>query len=202
MANCSLALVLAMDISLSVTAQNFELQRNATADAILNDRVLASIGPEAPIAITAVYWGTSSAQVVDWVLIRSERDAVSFATRLRGVTRQSIVDSGDTRISQAIRYSSRLFVTAPCTPDRMLIDISGDGKEFHGTPSEARDEAAEAGITINGLTIINMEPDVTDFYRDNVVTPDGFLIEAQSWEHFTRAIRNKLTIEIAGYFLQ
>ena len=44
---------------------------------------------------------------------------------------------------------------------RRIIDISGDGTSNSGRPiAEARDQAVAAGVTINGLAIINNKPNL------------------------------------------
>ena len=80
-----------------------------------------------------------------------------------------------------------------------MIDVSGDGRNNRGRPAaEARDEAVRAGVTINGLPILAIEPDLEEFYRDNVIGgPGAFVIPAASFETFADAILKKLVIEIS-----
>jgi Protein of unknown function (DUF1194) len=62
----------------------------------------------------------------------------------------------------------------------------------------ARDEAVRAGIGINGLPILSIEPDLDDYYRDNVIGgPGAFMVPAASFETFGEAILKKLITEIA-----
>jgi hypothetical protein len=74
----------------------------------------------------------------------------------------------------------------------------------------ARDEAVASGITINGLVILSdrplsWNPDHTNppgglpkYYRDNVVGGVGaFVIVAENFESFGKAIIGKLIAEIA-----
>ena len=43
-----------------------------------------------------------------------------------------------------------------------MIDVSGDGANNRGRPAPmARDEAVHAGVTINGLPILALEPGST-----------------------------------------
>ena len=80
-----------------------------------------------------------------------------------------------------------------------MIDVSGDGRNNRGRPAaEARDEAVRAGVSINGLPILAIEPDLEEFYRDNVIGgPGAFVIPAASFETFADAILKKLVIEIS-----
>jgi hypothetical protein len=94
---------------------------------------------------------------------------------------------------------------------RRVIDISGDGPNNSGIPiMEARAQALAAGITINGLPIVNdrMGPgstrnirDLDKYYRDCVIGGSGaFMIVANNFADFALAIKRKLIFEIAGLF--
>jgi len=62
----------------------------------------------------------------------------------------------------------------------------------------ARDEAVRAGVGINGLPILSVEPDLDDYYRDYVIGgPGAFMVPATSYETFAEAIIKKLITEIA-----
>jgi hypothetical protein len=65
--------------------------------------------------------------------------------------------------------------------------------------SLARDEAVAAGIGINGLPILALEPDLDRYYYENVIGgPGAFVIAARSYEAFAEAILKKLITEIAS----
>jgi hypothetical protein len=71
-----------------------------------------------------------------------------------------------------------------------------------------RDRAVAAGIVINGLPIINDRPspwgmvpmpNLDLYYEDCVIGGNGaFILVANSFQDFGRAIRRKLILEIAG----
>ena len=63
---------------------------------------------------------------------------------------------------------------------RRVIDVSGDGSNNRGRPvTQARDEAVAAGIGINGLPILALEPDLDRYYQDNVIGgPGAFVVAA------------------------
>jgi hypothetical protein len=91
---------------------------------------------------------------------------------------------------------------------RQVIDISGDGANNRGVPVvEARDMAVRAGITINGLAILNDRPSrppwpeepVDIHYKTKVIGgPGAFMLVVKGFDAFAVAIRNKLIREIAG----
>ncbi len=63
----------------------------------------------------------------------------------------------------------------------------------------ARDAALAAGIGINGLPILALEPDLDRYYYENVIGgPGAFVIVAQNYDTFADAILKKLIAEIAA----
>ena len=61
------------------------------------------------------------------------------------------------------------------------------------------DEAIERGVNINGLPILEVEPDLEEYFRHNVIGgPGAFVIAAETFEDFGNAILRKLILEIAG----
>ena len=89
---------------------------------------------------------------------------------------------------------------SPFRASRRVIDVSGDGSNNRGRPvTLARDEAVAAGIGINGLPILALEPDLDRYYYDSVIGgPGAFMVAAQNYETFGDAILKKLITEIAA----
>jgi hypothetical protein len=197
-----LRLVLAVDVSGSVNETRFELQKQGYAQAFRHPRVLKAIqsGPNSRIAVTMVQWTGPAlqVQVTPWVVIKDEQSMLGFAAAIDAEPRRLF--SGGTSISGAIDYSARLLADCPHQSSRSVIDVSGDGGNNRGRPaSVARDEAVAAGIVINGLPILELEPTLDDHYLDNVIGgPNAFMVPAKSFEEFAEAILKKLIIEIAN----
>jgi hypothetical protein len=122
---------------------------------------------------------------------------LALAAAIEAAPRQLF--AGGTSISGAVDHAMTLFPRAPYSGTRRVIDVSGDGRNNRGRPAaEARDEAVRAGVTINGLPILAVEPDLEEVYRDNVIGgPGAFVIPAASFETFADAILKKLVIEIS-----
>ena len=92
-----------------------------------------------------------------------------------------------------------------------MIDVCGDGTNNAGRDvTEARDDAVKAGITINGLAIINDHPvswtyahvqppgGLPNYYRENVTGgPGSFVLEVHDFHTFGEAMTRKLVTEIA-----
>jgi len=197
-----LVLVLAVDASGSVSQQRFELQKQGYAAAFRDPRVLNAIrsGATQSIAVTMFQWTGPRLhiQVVPWMLIKDEASANAVAAAIEAAPRQLF--GGGTSISGAIDYARLLLAQAPYEPARRVIDVSGDGSNNSGRPvTLARDEAVGAGVGINGLPILTVEPDLDRYYRDFVIGgPGAFMVPATSYETFAEAIIKKLINEIAA----
>jgi Protein of unknown function (DUF1194) len=207
-----LLLVLASDVSRSVTADKFKLQREGYAAAISNPQVLDAIaaGHNHRIAILFIEWAGSSDRnvVIDWTLIDGPKAALAFGDRLLEEPRSFV---GRTSISGGIEFAMAQFSRAPFSSERQTIDVSGDGTNNAGRPvTDVRDEALRLGITINGLVILSDTPmpwnpehtnppgGLAAYYRENVVGgPGSFVIEAKDFNSFGQAIIKKLIAEIA-----
>jgi hypothetical protein len=207
-----LLLVLAADVSRSVDAQKFQLQRDGYAAALSDPRVLDAIrsGVNKRIAVCLVEWSGMGSQkvVIDWTMIDGPKAAQQFGDRLLE-TQRSFADR--TSISGGIDFALTQFARAPFEANRRTIDVSGDGTNNSGRDvRQARDEALKAGVTINGLVILSERPlpwnpehtnppgGLAQYYRDNVIGgPGAFVMEAKDFNSFGQAIINKMVAEIA-----
>jgi len=219
-AGVDLEIVLAADVSRSIDDGEFELQRKGYAAALTDPRVLKAIRAtrNGAIGVCFVEWsGEDDQQVVlDWTLIRDEEDGAAAAAAILKAPRSF---TGRTSISAAIefakaRFSKAQFGKAKWPGARRIIDISGDGTSNSGPAlTDARDQAVAAGITVNGLAIINEQPNsgysahthppggLPNYYRQNVIGgPSAFLIVVKNFNSFADAMANKLTkeIDVAG----
>ena len=196
-----LALVLAIDTSGSVSNDRMTLQIEGCADALQNERVIEAVraGEHGRIAVTLVEWSSKDrqVQVVDWTLIGDQSSALSFAAAVRRSDRSI---PGATSISGAIDFSMRLFTECRYRATRCVIDISGDGRDNDGRDvTDARADALATGITINGLPILGVEEELDLYYEQNVIGgPDAFMIAADDFSSFGKAILQKLIREIAS----
>ncbi len=196
-----LALVLAVDASGSVDATQFALQKHGYAMAFRSPEVLRAIGSGShqAIAVTMVQWTGPSlhAQVVGWTWIGDASSAIAFADAIDATPRALF--GGGTSLSGAIDYARSLFPTAPFASSRRVIDISGDGSNNRGRPAAgSRDAAVAAGLTINGLPILTLEPGLDRWYGENVIGgPGAFVIAVTNYDDFAAAILKKLVLEIA-----
>jgi Protein of unknown function (DUF1194) len=204
-----LELVLAVDVSGSIDEDEARLQRQGYIDAILNPLVIEAIksGPLQRVAFTYFEWSGDYHQrtVVDWMILDGERTAKVFTEAL---AEAPLVRANRTSISAAIDYAQKQFARNGVDGTRKVIDISGDGYNNIGrSVTDARDDAVAQGTIINGLPIINENPnptgrpgpkDLDEYFRDNVIGgPGSFVVVAYSFNDFSNAILNKLIREIA-----
>jgi Protein of unknown function (DUF1194) len=197
-----LALALAVDASGSVDQHRFELQKQGYAAAFRNPRVLDAIrsGATQSITVTMFQWTGPRLQVhvVPWTVIKDEASANAFAAAIEAAPRQLF--GGGTSISGAIDYGRLLLLQTGFAPTRSVIDVSGDGSNNSGRPvTSARDDAVRAGVGINGLPILSIEPGLDRYYYEYVIGgPGAFMVPADSYDTFADAILKKLITEIAA----
>jgi len=207
-----LLLAFAVDVSRSIDAAKFKLQRDGYVAAINNPRVVEAIrsGRHRRIAVSFIEWsGVASQKLVsDWTVINNAESARRFTDGLVEAPR-SFADR--TSISAGIDFAVQQLERAPFEATRRAIDVSGDGTNNSGRDvTVARDQALAKGITINGLVILSTEPlawnpehtnppgGLAEYYKRNVVGgPGAFVVVAQDFESFGQAMINKLIGEVA-----
>jgi hypothetical protein len=201
-ANVDMQLVLAVDASGSVSQERFELQRQGYAAAFRHPQVLRAIrsGHTQSIAVIMMQWTgpTMQAIAVPWTLVRDQASAAALADAIEKAPRQLF--GGGTSISGAIDFGVALMPTGPYRGQKRVIDVSGDGSNNRGRPvTLARDDAVRTGVTVNGLPILALEPDLDRYYFENVIGgPGAIMVPAVDYGAFAQAILKKLVLEIAA----
>lgn len=201
-ADVDLQLILAVDASGSVNTARFELQKRGYAAAFRDPRVQKAIagGANQAIAVTMLQWTGPflQVQVVPWTELHDAASAAAFASLIDAAPRRLF--GGGTSISGVIDRAMKLFPPDPPVGMRRVIDISGDGANNSGRASaNARDDAVAQGVIINGLPILNIEPDLDIAYRRDVIGgPGSFMIVINNYDQFSEAIVRKLVTEIAA----
>lgn len=208
-------LVLAVDISLSMSQKELEIQRDGYIAAITSAPVIDAIrdGIHGKIALSYMEWAGDQSQyvIVPWTVIASHEDAERVAEMIRTGEHNR---ARRTSISGGLRFASDLFAESSFRSLKRVVDVSGDGPNNQGEwVNVVRDELVSRGIVINGLPIMaDFEymaafniPDL-DVYYEKCVTggPGSFVIPVHDWTFFPEAVRRKLVLEIAsnGYVPQ
>lgn len=207
------ALVLVTDVSRSIDDGEYDLEKHGYAAAFTDQRVINAVtgGIIGAIAVSYVeFAGDGQAKtVLDWTTIHDAASAHGFADRLLAAPRSFW---GRTAISGGIDHAMQMFAEAPVTPTHRMIDVCGDGTNNAGRDiTAARDDAVAAGVTINGLAIINERPvywafahvqppgGLDNYYRQNVTGgPGSFVLVVHDFASFQEAMTRKLVSEIAS----
>lgn len=192
---CDLALLLALDISGSVDAHEYAIQRDGLALA-LNDGLVAEALVQAEAQVAVLQWTGSTRQsiTIPWRQMRSFADVQQLA---RAVAEDARVwRNFSTAIGEAMQVGLQSFEEVHCA--RKVMDISGDGASNEGIePSQMAATLREAGIVVNGLVIEGADDDLTGYFWENVITGEGaFVVTANSFEEYPKRIREKLIREI------
>jgi len=178
-------LVLVVDRSNSIDDRELSLQRRAYVRLLSDGSVISALG-ETQVAI--VEFDTRPEIVVDWTDARSA--AAAYQRKGPDGLR------GQTGIGGALTTALALLTGKS---GRLVIDVSGDGKENVDAAllSDMRAAAAERSVEINGLAILNQEtPEIDRYYSRQVV--NGFVLPVEETSDFENALRRKLFYEVAG----
>ena len=207
-----LALVLVSDVSRSIDDREFAMQKDGYSTAFADPHVLAAIkgGPLGSIAVSYVeFAGQREVRtVIGWTVVRDADSARAFTDKVAAAPRSFW---GRTAIGAGIDGAVQLLSDHSITAARRVIDVAGDGTNNAGREvTDARDDAVAAGITINGLAIINDHPiswsfahvqppgGLDNWYRENVVGGAGsFVVAIHDFHDFGDALTRKLVNEIA-----
>lgn len=208
-------LVLLADVSGSLDAADFALQRDGYAAAFRDAGVIGLIeATPGGIATTLVYWSDGQSMVTAWTHITDAASAEAFAVAIENAARPS---SGSTGLTDAMIYGTGLLTgDNGFESERWVIDVSGDGAEsvkdaFNDDVCEtcqaARDAAVASGVDmINALWIDDRDffgddaADIIDavpYGENNVIAGiDSFAHIVDNFNSFAGGIREKIFIEL------
>jgi Ca-activated chloride channel family protein len=186
----ALCLALVLDVSGSITPENYVLQRDATAAALETPDVARAARDG--MTVSVIYFETDAT-----VVVAPQRNPVQAASALRAIERPSGMF---TSVAAGIQAALDVVLAQDC--ERRVIDVSGDGKHNSGPLAEVTaqvERAADAEVQINALPIITRpEDNLAEWFDEHVARPTGGFVLAASWGEFTRAIRRKIASEVAS----
>ena len=213
LANCRQALVLALDVSGSVDAQEYGLQINGLADALdapqIRDLILSGGDP---IAITVFEFSSQNHQglIVPWTDFRNHQDIDQLVNVIRSHTKQR--QGLKTAIGRAMQYAGALLNLRPdCV--KHTVDISADGKNNAGPyPHDVYCDANFQDVTVNALVVdlpsisvnvtkILSQLEIESYYKTHVIHgPGAFTMPARGYQDYARAMQEKLKRELGTQF--
>ena len=194
----SIELVLAVDTSLSVDDNEYDLQMTGIAKAFRTPEIIALIRQQSGVAVTLFQWSSviDTRYTIPWHLLHSPASVMSFAEKVERAARDPV--RGFTAIGTAIDFGVGLIAENDFDGRRLKIDISGDGRNNTGVLPFVSWRGADAqGIAINGLPILIDTYNLDTYFREKVIHGPGAFIEiATDYGDFAQAFLRKLTREI------
>lgn len=215
------ALVVSVDVSNSVDENRYRLQMEGIAAALEDRGVIEAItnGPNGGILFSMVTWADRPELTLPWVKISNKEEARAAAAKIRKLPQQGGEFTCMTRMMRSV--NDKIMSQIPAEATRVVLDVSGDGPDNCNAeePIETvRDELVANGVTVNGLPINSDDapaggvqgpaPDangsapassIEQWYREHVMGGLGsFVLPANGYADFGRAIRQKFVIEISG----
>jgi hypothetical protein len=217
------ALIVAIDISNSVDENRYKLQMEGIAQALEDPSVIQAIvgGAKGGILFSLVTWSDQPTVSLPWTHIASEADAKAAAKKVRAMPRQGGEFTCMSRMMRVV--SDKIVPQIPSKAAKVVLDVSGDGKDNCNSqePVElVRDELVKYGVTVNGLPILeNAGPEIVtpgapstqsylpgkqkvdpleQWFTDSVKGgPGSFVLPANGYADFGRAIRQKFVLEVS-----
>ena len=212
--DASIALVVSNDFSGSIKnnekgVDEITLQIEGTARAFETDYVIQAIESRpGGVLCTQTQFTETTCQSVGWARLQSKEDCLRFAGMIRaaGVDRR-VSGKFNTHIAQGLAFNKACLDGAPFQSAERIVDVSGDGPEnSQGMDTVRSSQLVRAqvglmeshGIKINGLPICNEDPLLDQWYKQNVITSDGFVMPARGFVDYADMLISKLMLEIAG----
>lgn len=216
-------LVLSVDVSGSVDGGEFDLQRQGYANAFRDPELIGIIEEmDRGIAVTMQYWSSQTAGAIGWYHITNAASSYAFADAIMAAGRPF---AESTNIAAAINSATNLLLTNNFQGDRMVIDVSGDGRQntdvsgsslcaplsywgfVYGNDdsssncsnlvASARNNAVAQGITVNGLPILTDVPDLNAYFQAYAIGGEGAFVQAAAnFSDFETAVKTKIKREI------
>jgi len=199
-AKCDIELVLAMDVSRSVSTREYALQIGGLAQALSNPEVMDAISflPGGVMA-TVMIWGDAGQQkqTTPWTHLTGPENIIPFAREVAETRRYFGFTL--TGLGQAMIFADKLTETNPRKCRRRIIDISGDGVWNHGPrPSAVWRSDISRDVTINGVVILGATPNPLPHYQSEVIGGHGAFVEtADSFDDYPPVILRKLLRELS-----
>jgi hypothetical protein len=204
-----LALVIAVDVSLSMDLDEQRLQREGYVAAFRDPAIhkaIASGGAYGRIAVAYMEWAGPHWQsvIIPWTVLDGPDAARAFADKLDA---QPITRERWTSISGALNFARSLLAASGAKGMRRVVDLSGDGPNNAGLPIlPVREVLLADGIVINGLPIVLKAAspsffdlaDLDQYYANCVIGgPGSFMVPVKHLAELKEAIRRKLLLEIS-----
>lgn len=206
---CRHALVLALDVSGSVDAIEYQQQVSGLAfalrDSAIQDIILANT--EQPVLLAVFEWSSQNHQylILPWTELSSSTALESAITRIE---RHTKVRAGlKTALGTALLFGQRMLEQYPSCWQH-TIDVSADGRNNSGLSAQSAYAKGFGRTTVNALVVGNPEaasgegPGIEPstllryFETDVIRGAASFAMIADGYEDYARAMKEKLEREL------
>jgi len=193
------AIVLLVDMSESMDADERRILRDSHADAVTSDSVLDAIdeGAFRRVAFTYIEFGNEPVVRVSWTIVDGRESAEKFRAQILDAPMANL---GFTGIGGGLEIARIMHAFCPCRPTKRVVDVAADGKN-NTMPSLffARQALLDMGVVINGLPI-EIRPwdiDITAYFAENVVGgPAAFNLPVTGVDELPERLRQKIVFDL------
>lgn len=197
---CELGLVLAIDVSGSVSEEEFRLQMDGLAAALRSPEVASLLVAGNGVEAMAMQWSGAPHQEIflPWRRLDSHQAIADFARRIAEAPRAYGIFS--TAIGQALAVAGDALAARSTPCRRQVIDVSGDGRSNEGVDvATMRDRLAGRGVSVNALVITGSDDELADYFRRRVIGgPAAFVMSVRRFADYPEAIKLKLIRELSA----
>jgi len=206
---CRHALVLALDVSGSVDATEYQQQVSGLAFALRDPEIQNIIlsNTEQPVLLAVFEWSSQNHQfiILPWTPLNS---AAALDGAIAQIERHTKVRAGlKTALGTALHFAQSMLEQHP-TCWQHTIDVSADGRNNSGPSAQSAYASGFGRTTVNALVVGNpkaasgegpgIEPSTLRHYFETEVIrgPTSFSMIADGYEDYARAMKEKLEREL------
>lgn len=193
-------LLLAIDVSGSIDDDEYNKMMNGYANAFLNEQVKNVIlnGPNGKILVSILLWSDDTMLSLDWTLIENENDLLKLSNHLRNIERPF---KGPTYLSNSLIKAREIFTSVEHIESiKKIIDVSSDGTNDSNTSMAIAQEYFDESFIINAIIfnegIGSNIDNLYEYYKNYVISENGFIIKSEDLDDFERFLIKKLILEL------
>lgn len=194
---CEVALAFAIDVSGSISDDDYRTQMHGLADGLRDPMVTHTLA-RGDSAVMVLLWSGRGEQLVaiPWSHMLTEAHVAAFADQVENLPRP--FGRSATALGEALGAIAAAMTEAPAC-DRLVVDISGDGRSNEGVlPRHQRDAMTLMNVTVNAIVVDVEGGDVHDYYENEIIHgPDAFSVVVADAADYASQMRRKLYRELA-----
>ena len=200
-------LTLLVDRSGGVSASEYTRQVVGYTTAFKSLNFESVVGAGRTVAVNYIEWSGPTDQSVrsvtaanpdGWWVLSSQADCNEFAAFLSGLSYQQGTSSApQDALAFAVRADGGGMFHNTYHSTRQIIDVSGSVMGDAGLLGTAgRDAALAAGVDMINTLVVSDQASSLSYYANNIQSDNGFTLQANDFDAFTKAISDKLRMEL------